>query len=130
MKYKHHVGFIIFLLIYSYMKYAVAFELMTQLNFVISTAIMIILTAVIPYGASYLIQKKLHGSARYGAALLLPLVLGALGLATYFFVFIAPSGSPVTLDKVLPRSITPGIIMGVILLGSTLMFKRDAKSKA
>jgi len=124
MKHKRHWGFWVFLIIYTYLKYAVAFEQLTSLNFVLSTAVMILLTAVLPYTLSYYFLKKRRGFRRYMLAFFGPLILGAIGLALYFYIFIAPSGAPVSIVQVLPRSVTPGLIMGTILLASTWLFRR------
>jgi hypothetical protein len=116
MKLWHHSGFLLFLIVYSYLKYAVAPAMLNQPGFLFSTAIMITLTAIIPYGAAFLIAQKIPSRARYGVAFIVPVLLAFAGLATYFFIFIAPSGAPVTLAQVLPRALKPGLIMGLLVL--------------
>ncbi len=123
MNVQKHIGFLIFLPIYGYLKFAVAPAMMAQPGYMMTTALLVIMTAVIPYFLSWFLVQKIEGYARYGAALVLPLVLGAAGLATYYFLIIVPMETPLTLAKVLPRSITPGVVLGLILLASTFLHR-------
>lgn len=112
----HYVGFIIFLAIYGYMKYTAVPQLMGQSQYIITTAVVIFLTAIIPFFVSYFVGRNLRSTPRYLVLGLLPLLLCAIGLATYFFLFIAPNAPGVSIMQVLPRAIIPGIVMSVILL--------------
>lgn len=55
-------------------------------------------------------------NARYLVLGGLLLILCALGLAVYFYLFIAPNAPGMSVMQVLPRAIIPGLVMGALLL--------------
>jgi len=111
----HLVGFLIFLVLYSVSKYQAVPSLMGQASYITSTSILIILTAVAPYALSIAALNGRNGNEKWVLAIGLPLALSALGLATYFHVFIRPNFADISIFSVLPRSLTPGLIMGCLL---------------
>lgn len=120
----HSVGFIIFLVVYGYFKYTAVPQLMGQTQYILTTGVVIVLTAIVPFFSSYFIGRNLTSTARYLVLGLLPLMLCALGLATYFYLFIAPSTPSMSVMQVLPRAIAPGLAMGGLLLLPMGMGKR------
>jgi hypothetical protein len=111
-----YVGFIIFLVIYGYLKYTAVPDLMGQPQYILTTGIVVVLTAIAPFFAAYFMARNVSSSARYLIAGLVPLLLSALGLAIYFYLFIAPNAPSMSVMQVLPRAIVPGLVMGGILL--------------
>jgi hypothetical protein len=112
----HYLGFIIFLIVYGYFKYTAVPQLMGQSQYILTTGIVIVLTAIVPFFLSYFIARKVSSNARYVVLGLLPLLLCALGLAFYFYIFIAPNAPGMSVMQVLPRTIVPGLVMGALLL--------------
>lgn len=111
-----YLGFIVFLVSYSYVKYTAVPQLMGQTQYMITTAVLVVLTAVIPFYISYLAVRNNRSNTRYTIALVLPLVLSAIGLAVYFFLFIAPNAPDMSVVQVLPRAVVPGLVMSALLL--------------
>jgi lipoprotein signal peptidase len=115
MKHISHILFLVFLVIYSVLKYQAVPELMGQATYMQTTAIMVILTAVLPYGIGFFLTRKTSGNTQILLAFVTPLILCIVGLATYFYIYIAPNAPGLAVTKVLPRAILPGLIMGAIL---------------
>jgi hypothetical protein len=98
---------------------------MGQTNYILTTCLVILMTAVIPFYLSCFLAKKVSSPSCYLVASLMPLVLSGIGLAIYFYLFIAPSAPSVEIAQVLPRAFLPGIAMGAILVGALYSKKND-----
>jgi hypothetical protein len=116
MRHLSSLGFLVFLAGYSVFKYQAVPDLMGQPSYMISTAILVTLTAILPYGLSLLAVWRLSGPLEWALSAILPFVLSALGLATFFYLFIQPSFPGMSVMDVLPRALMPGILMGGILV--------------
>ena len=125
MRLKTHIGFILFLAIYSYIKYTAMPNLMGSSQYILTTMLVVLLTAIIPYIVTYILTRKGGSLGQYMTAGLLPLLLCAAGLATYFYLFIAPNAPGMSVTEVLPRAVVPGLVMGVILLLPMFMHKKN-----
>ena len=112
----HYVGFFIFVIVYGYFKYTAVPQLMGQSQYILTTGIVVVLTAIVPFFLSYFIGRNVTSNARYLVLGLLPLILCAAGLATYFYLFIAPNAPGMSVLQVLPRAVVPGLVMGALLL--------------
>lgn len=120
-----HLGFWIFLIIYGAVKYLAVPEMMFQLPYILTTLLLIFLTAVIPYIIGFWAVRKTDGVGRYAAALATALGLGALGLAIYFYLFIAPNAPGMAVTAVLPRAIIPGLILAAVLVLPFILHRGD-----
>jgi hypothetical protein len=127
MKNLHHVGFAIFLIAYSYFKYAAVPSMMGQSTYILTTALVVLMTAIIPFYVTYFLAKAASSPSCYLIASLMPLVLSGIGLAIYFYIFIAPNAPGMGVAQVLPRALLPGLVMGAISLFSMSIQKRDAE---
>lgn len=110
------LAYVVFLVFYGAQKYLAVPEQMGELTYTWTTALMVVLTAVIPFFVSYILIPRLD---RMGALLigaLLPLILSGVGLTIYYYGFIARYVPDIALTDVLPRALAPGIIMGLILV--------------
>jgi len=119
-----HLLFLLFLIIYSVIKYRAVPELAGNSTYMMSTGILVTLTAILPYGLAYIFTKNMRGTMQLVMAIVAALLLCVIGLAIYFFVFI-PAGVPI--GNVLPRAVVPGLVMGAILVIGVLT-KRGRKS--
>lgn len=125
MKNSHHVGFAIFLIFYSYFKYVAVPSMMGQTTYILTTSVLVLITAIIPFYAAYFLAKKASPPICYLLASLMPLVFSGIGLAIYFYLFIAPNAPDMGVTQVLPRALLPGLVMGAISLISLFIQKRD-----
>ena len=128
MRLKTHIGFILFLLIYSYMKYTAMPNLMGSMQYLLTTVLVVLLTAIIPYIVSFILTRKGSSLKQYMTAAFLPLLLCTTGLAVYFYLFIAPNAPGMVVTQVLPRAIVPGLVMGAILILPMFMHKKTSLS--
>ena len=119
----HYVGFMLFFIVYGYFKYTAVPQQMGQAAYIVTTGVVLLLTAIIPFFASHFAIRNMTSNMRYVIAGVLPLTLCGIGLATYFFVFIAPNAPGISVMQVLPRAIVPGLVMGVLLLLPLFMRK-------
>ena len=124
MKHFSHIGFLVFLLIYSIFKYRAVPDLMGQPAYIKSTAILVVLTAILPYFLSHFVSRKVTGNRQLMTAAILPLILCTAGLACFFYVFIAPNVPGMSVTQVLPRAIVPGLVMGAILALPSFMHRK------
>jgi hypothetical protein len=108
--------YLIFLAVYSWQKYRAAAPASFNQGYAINVAILVTLTAIVPYVVARLAMSMTSGAGRLASAVLVPTFMAAGGFATFFFVFIAPNFPQVELMTVLPRSLTPGGVIAVILL--------------
>ena len=118
-------AFTIFLLVYSYIKYTAVPSQMGEPMYMATTALVVILTAVIPFFIARHLLAKASPPKSYVLAAFVPLALSAIGLAIYFYMFIAPTAPGMAVTQVLPRAIAPGLVMSAILLIPILMSKKD-----
>jgi hypothetical protein len=125
MKNSHHLGFAIFLVVYSYFKYVAVPSMMGQTTYIITTSLVVLMTAIIPFYVTYFLTKKASSPSRYVLASLMPLILSGIGLSIYFYLFIAPNAPGMGVAQVLPRAILPGLVMGAILLAAMFIQNRD-----
>jgi ABC-type sugar transport system permease subunit len=109
-----------FLIFYTAQKYLAAAPAVFSPAYTLSTAIIVLLTALLPLAAAWLISKTMPGRAlSLGAAAILPVILAALGLTLYWAVYLKPSFG-VPLELVLPRALFPGVSLGVLLVALRL----------
>lgn len=118
--------FVFFFAFYSWQKYAAAAPPSFQQAYAINVAILVTLTALLPYIIARILVARIKGSAQLVSALIAPLVLCAVGFTIFFFVFIQPNFAQATLGPVVQRSITPGLAIGGILVLSLLLKRRVA----
>ena len=120
------IGFALFLLVYSYFKYTAVPSQMGDPMYIATTALVVILTAVIPFFMARYLANKASAPKNYILAAVVPLALSALGLAIYFYVFIAPNAPGMAVTQVLPRAIVPGLVMSALLLMPMFMHRKDS----
>ena len=120
-----HVGFILFLVVYSYFKYTAMPSMMGQPQYILTTGLVILMTAVIPFFTTYFLASQSKPPARYLLAAFMPLILSTLGLAIYFYLYIAPNAPGIPVTQVLPRAIIPGLVMSAILLLPMIAHKNN-----
>jgi len=118
------VLFGLFLIYYIYDKYMGAAPETFNLAYAQTIAIIVLLTAVIPFIISSFLVKIVKGAGGYILALLLPTVCSALGYAAFFYKFIAPFSSEVELMQVVPRSLIPGLAISLILIVTALLKRK------
>ena len=116
--------FTLFLLVYSYFKYTAVPSQMGEPMYMATTALLVIVTAVIPFFVARYLADRATAPNSHVFAAVVPLTLSALGLAIYFYVFIAPNAPGMAVTQVLPRSIAPGLVMSAILLIPMIMHKK------
>ena len=80
-------AFTIFLLVYSYIKYTAVPSQMGEPMYMATTALVVILTAVIPFFIARHLLAKASPPKSYVLAAFVPLALSAIGLAIYFYMF-------------------------------------------
>lgn len=108
--------FLVFLGVYSWQKYTAAAPETFSIGYAINVAILVTLTAILPYVITRFEIAMTKGPVRYILALTSPLILCGAGFATFFFLFIAPSFPQADIMTVLPRSLFPGVTISIILL--------------
>lgn len=86
-----------------------------SLAYLLQVAILVTLTAVLPYVFARLLAR-IAGGARTAVQLLAPSLFACLGYATFFVVFIAPYAPDVPALAVIPRGLLPGAIITALLL--------------
>lgn len=93
-------------------------------NYAIQVAIIVVLTALIPF---YVTSRLGHLLVRIRVAIfaVLPVGLAMAGYATFYFVFIAPNFPEVAAADVIVRGITPGIVISAILLVPVITSRRS-----
>ena len=114
----------LFLIYYIYDKYMGAAPETFSLAYAKTVAIIVLLTAIIPFIISYFLLKIVKGSGGYILALLVPTICSALGYAAFFYKFIAPFTSEVALMQVVPRSLIPGLGISLILIVTALLKRK------
>ena len=111
------LAYAVFLILYAAQKYLAADPGTFVPQYVFTTAILVVLTGVIPFFVGRFVFDRTGSGIGVAsiASLLVPLVLTAIGLAIYFFMFIAPQNLGLSVMDVLPRSLTPGLVQGALL---------------
>ncbi len=118
----------VFLVFYSAQKYLAAAPAGLNTGYILSVAIIVLLTAIIPLIAAGLISRALPaGAASIGAAAILPVIFAALGFTLYWIVYLQPSFG-VPLEIVLPRALFPGVTLGALLAVLRLTASRPAQT--
>jgi hypothetical protein len=113
---------ILFLIIYSYRKYFAGFDAWNT-QYAIQVAILVAMTAIIPFYLVKVAIGRMEGSSELLSTLILPTVLCAIGYGIFWYTRVKPSFPDVTLMTVLPRSFFPGIAISVLLLIPRFMRK-------
>lgn len=106
---------IVFLTYYSYLKYFAALDTWDT-EYFIQVAILVILTAVAPFYLAQWLSKQFEGSTQIAVTVISPLILCAIGYASFYYTRVKPSFPDVTLTEVLPRSFLPGIAIAILLM--------------
>jgi hypothetical protein len=120
----------VFLVFYSAQKYLAAAPAGLNTGYILSVAIIVCLTAIIPLVAAGLISRSLPtGAPSIGAAAILPVVFAALGFTLYWAAYLQPSFG-VPLDIVLPRALFPGLTLGALLAVLRLTATSAAQTRA
>jgi hypothetical protein len=114
----------LFLVYYIYDKYMGAAPEAFNIAYAKTVAIIVLLTAILPFIISYFSIKAVKGAGSYILALLLPTICSALGYAVFFYQFIAPFTSEVELMQVVPRSLIPGLAISLILIATALLKRK------
>ena len=100
---------------------------MGQTTYILTTGLLVFITAIIPFYVAFFLANKATPPSRYLLASLMPLVLSSIGLAIYFYLFIAPNAPGMAVTQVLPRALLPGLVMGAILLFAMFIQKRGTE---
>ena len=90
MKYLPYLGFALFLIVYSAVKYQAVPSQMGQSTYIFTTIILVVLTALIPYLIGLSMAAKVKLGHPFVTAIIVPFLLSAGGLALYFFLYIKP----------------------------------------
>ena len=106
---------VLFLVGYTALKYFAGYNAWNT-QYAIQVAILVMMTAIVPFYLSKAIVGRSEGAAQWAAALLLPVVLCGLGYALFWYFRVKPSFPDVTLATVMPRSLMPGISIAVLIL--------------
>ena len=118
-----HIMFLVFVIAYSFIKFNAVPDLMGQTSYMLTTAVLVILTASLPYVVSIFALSAVKGVGEYILATILPFVAGLLGLAAYVELFI-PADIPVL--TILPRGIVPGLILSGLVLLFVILKRRES----
>lgn len=110
------VGWIVFIFYYFSAKYFVGGFTGFSVGYLVSVAILVMLTAVIPFYTAKWLTQRTPGMTAFATALILPIALTAVGLSLYFVVFIAPNYPSITLPGIIHRALEPGIAISILLL--------------
>ena len=110
-----YLALAIFLIAYSAQKYLAVPQESFSLQYTYMTGLVILFTAILPLVLTGLISSRLKGLMAIAVAFFLPGILSAAGYASYWYLFITQIAPDVPIDAVVPRALTPGIAMGVIL---------------
>ena len=116
MKNLPYLAFTAFLAIYGYFKYQAVPSQMGQSTYIITTIILVTLTAVLPYIIGLWATAKFRAGHPYLRAAVVPFLLSALGLALYFYLFIQPAAPNMSVTKILPRSVIPGLCLSTLVV--------------
>jgi hypothetical protein len=110
------LGFwLIFLTYYTYLKYFSGFDTWNA-EYALQVAILVVVTAIIPYYVARWITLKQVEIKRLVIELMLPVILCAIGYTLFYYTRVKPNFPDVTLEQVMPRSLFPGISISLILL--------------
>jgi ABC-type sugar transport system permease subunit len=77
-------------------------------------ALIVLLTAIIPFIIASICVRRAKGSAQFLSALFVPVLVSAVGYALFFYIFVAPNAPGVTALQVVPRSAIPGFAISAI----------------
>ena len=110
------LGFALFLIGYSLFKYQAVPSLMGQPTYILSTAIRVVLTAILPFALTHMAVRGERTAMRVGLAASVPFLLCGAGLATYFYIFIKPSVPDLSVFAILPRAIMPALFISALLI--------------
>lgn len=118
--------FVLFLAFYTFQKYTAVPQNGFNSGYAISVAIIVALTALMPYIITRIKMRFTSGALRVVTVLIAPVVVSAIGFALYFYGYIAPNFPGVSIAAVLPRSIFPGVVISGILLLSLAINRAKA----
>ena len=104
----------LFLIYYMYDKYMGQPPPSFNVKYGLVVGLIVVLTAIIPFLCTWVLVRRIKGSAQFLSAVLLPTLVSAIGYALFFYVFIAPSAPGVTAMQVIPRSAVPGFAISAI----------------
>jgi hypothetical protein len=97
--------------------------------YALQVAIIVALTAIVPFYASSRIARAVP-RLKLWALLLLPASLAMAGYAAFFFTFIAPNFPDIAAIQVISRGLLPGIVISALLLfpsfADRLVHKKEA----
>ena len=120
MKYLPYLGFALFLIVYSAVKYQAVPSQMGQSTYIFTTIILVVLTALIPYLIGLSMAAKVKLGHPFVTAIIVPFLLSAGGLAVYFFLYIKPVAPGMSVTQVLPRAVIPGLCLSALVLFWTI----------
>jgi hypothetical protein len=107
---------LVFFIIYAIYKYVGSLQVWDP-EFFVQVAILVVLTALIPYYVSRALAHKLTDPAKLITTIILPLALCALGYTIFYYTRVKPNFPNVSLTgDVLPRSFLPGFVMTALFL--------------
>jgi hypothetical protein len=109
--------FALFLLAYSIEKYVVAMPPIFDPAYLQSVAIIVALTAIIPFAFMWLLRRRFATLAAHSAVMIIGCIaLSALGYAAYWYFTVSsfPNAPPV--DALAVRGIRPGLLMAAALI--------------
>jgi hypothetical protein len=108
----------LFLVYYIYDKYMGQPPPSFNIEYGLTVALIVLLTAVIPFFNTWIFLRHTQGRLRFLLAAIVPILVSAIGYALFFYVFIAPSAPGVTVMQVVPRSAIPGFAISLIFFAS------------
>ncbi|WP_299192113.1 hypothetical protein [uncultured Erythrobacter sp.] len=105
----------VFLLAFGAYKYLIAAPPEFSIGYMVSVAILVVLTGVIPFVvAAWLAGKMPSPAGQWVVAIAVALIVCCAGYASYWALFIAPTGADVPMQAVALRGIYPGAIEGIL----------------
>jgi hypothetical protein len=109
--------FALFLLAYAFEKYVVAMPPVFLWEYFQSVAIIVALTAIIPFALMWLLRRRFRAFPVHATAMVAGCIaLSALGYASYWYFTVSafPNAPPV--EALAERGIRPGLVMALILI--------------
>jgi hypothetical protein len=109
-----NLSWFIFLIGYTAYKYLAGLQSWNT-GYAIQVAIIALLTAVIPYYATRFAISRQSFAVATSSLIFMPTVLAVIGYGIFYVVFVRPNFPEVTAAQVMPRGLTPGVCVSVIL---------------
>lgn len=117
------IASLVFFVVYAAQKYLAVPQDGFNLSYIISTGIVVLLTALVPFLVALFVSTRGTKPVNVVTGLAAPVLLSGVGFWAYWQFFILGFAPDVPLSQVLPRALMPGLIMGALLAFRALFVK-------